>query len=289
MSLLIADAGSTKIHWAEIDGDKLIGEFFTTGVNPMVMPAAQVAGIFNRELAGRIGAQVAKIEYYGAGCKGDACRVVEQALAPHAGEAAIEVESDMLGACRCLLGRGGSGVVCILGTGANSCLYGNGGIVANVSPGGFILGDEGSGAWIGKRLLSDYLKGLLDADLARELEREYGINPQEIIRRVYRPAPGDDAPNRFLASFARFVGKHIGRESMRSIVECGFREFFSRNVASYFRDEAGRDACEVHFVGSVAKAFEPILREVAGASGYRVGMVARNPIAALTGRTAASE
>jgi len=285
---LIADGGSTKIHWAEIADDGCVAkEFFTTGVNPLVMPGQRIAELFAKELPGKIDPATQLIEFYGAGCKGDeACGVIDRALRPVSGGAKVVVASDMLGACRCVM-RGEMGVMCILGTGANSCLYDGRDIVANVSPGGYILGDEGSGAWIGRRLASDFMKGLLPDRITEAFQRQFGLDASEIIRRVYRPGAGEDAPNRFLASLAPFVGAHMVEPAMRDIVKTGFTEFFERNVAAYFADGMARRDVGVNFVGSVAKAFEPLLREVAEALGYRVDVVAASPIEVLTGRDAA--
>lgn len=286
-SHVIADAGSTNIQWAEIQQGKVVREFVTRGVNPVVMSPQEIARVFREDLTGKLVPWIERIEYYGAGCKGEkACGAVRDAIAALYPDISVTVESDMLGACRCLLGRDGTGVVCILGTGSNSCLYEKGKIVENVSPGGYILGDEGSGAWIGRRLASDYLKGMLPAWLEDAFRRQTCLDAQEIIRRVYRPVPGEDAPNRFLASLAPFVSAHIDEPAMLEIAETGFREFFRRNVVRYFRD--GKKL-KVNFTGSVAKAFEPQLRAVAASEGYDTGIVAKSPIAAMTGSETAPE
>lgn len=282
---VIADCGSTKIHWAVVEGDRCYGEFFTTGINPVVMDYEMIAGIFGRELPGKFPADLSVVEFYGAGCKGEAaCGAVTDALRPYVGEAVIEVESDMLGVCRALLGDR-EGVACILGTGANSCLYDGRCIISNVSPGGYILGDEGSGAWLGRRFAGDFIKGLLPAGLAERFMNEYGLDAAEIIRRVYRPQNGETAPNRFLASFAPFVSANIGERCMKELVTEGFRDFFARNVAFYF-DSMGktRNGLTVNFAGSVAHAFEPLLREVGAAWGYEIGMVVKNPMEAMLRR-----
>lgn len=286
--IVIADCGSTKIHWAVVDEGECRGEFFTTGVNPAVMDFSMISDIFAAELPGWFPHDAVLVEFYGAGCKGDAaCGAVERALAPYAGDASVTVESDMLGACRALAGDA-PGVVCILGTGANSCLYSGERIVENVSPGGYILGDEGSGAWLGRRLAGDFIKGLLPSEVAARFQRSHGLDAPEIIRRVYRPGDGEPAPNRFLASLVPFLSANIGEPCLREIVAEGFRQFFLRNVSAYFRD---RDECgglTVNFAGSVAHAFEPILREVAAGLGYSVGVVVKNPMGALINRLIAA-
>jgi len=283
---LIADAGSTKVHWACVgSGGEIVGEFFSAGVNPAVMSAEAVSGTIAEALGALDAGGLSDVTFYGAGCRGDeACGIVRGALKAVLGDGVpVAVESDMLGVCRALLGRS-AGVACILGTGANSCLYDGDRIIANVSPGGYILGDEGSGAWLGKALLSDYIKGLLPASMVKRFEADYGLDAAEIIRRVYRPSAGEMSPNRFLASFAPFISENIGNAAMRDIAERGFREFFRRNVAAYFTEEAQMRfplAREVSFAGSVAVAFGDVLREVAASEGFCIAAVMKNPMEGL--------
>ncbi len=288
-TILIADCGSTKIHWAQVDraqGD--VTEMFTGGVNPAVMDAARIAKVFADELAGKLARRIERVEFYGAGCKGAAATgAVSDALRPLVGDAEISVESDMLGACRALLGDE-PGVACILGTGANSCLYDGERIVANVPPGGYILGDEGSGAWLGRRLAGDVIKGLLPEELISAFHTRFGLDEQELIRRVYRPGANEDAPNRFLASLAPFISEHADTSPLRGIVKEGFTEFFMRNVAGYFKGRLGTEM-PVNFVGSVAVAFEELLRLTATELGYNVGVVMKSPMDALIGRAMAWE
>lgn len=283
-TVLIADGGSTKIHWARVERESgEVKELVTSGVNPAVMDAGRIAELFARELAGKFSPGITRVEFYGAGCRGaDACGAVADALRGVVRDADIEVESDMLGACRALLGDE-PGVACILGTGANSCLYDGGSIVENVSPGGYILGDEGSGAWLGRRLAGDVIKGLLPEELTDAFHFRFGIDAQEIVRRVYRPAPGEDAPNRFLASLAPFLSEHIEAKPLRGIVKEGLTEFFERNVAAYFKGRPSA-AMPVNFVGSVAVAFEELLRQTAMELGYNVGTVMQSPMDALISR-----
>lgn len=282
---IIADCGSTKIHWSVIEGEQWTKEFFTVGINPVVMGSDVIGRIFANELPGKIPPDVRTIEFYGAGCKGEeACRVVKNALSYYFPDAEIVVESDMLGACRALLGET-RGVACILGTGANSCLYDGCRIVANVPPGGYILGDEGSGAWLGCRFAGDYIKGLLPKNLSVAFEKEYGLDAAGIIKRVYRPENGEASPNRFLASFAPFMSKHIGEGCVKRIVEDGFGSFFQRNVSAYFADKGEYGSMSVNFTGSIAYAFKPLLRSVAESLGYRVGLIEKTPMKSLVTRS----
>ncbi len=279
--MLIADCGSTKIHWAIVAGNSTTGEFFTSGVNPVVMPREKIAAIFAEEVAPEVSGCVTEVWFYGAGCKGDApVSAVTDALRGVFPVADIHVDSDMLGACRAV-SAGEEGIVCILGTGANACRFDGERMVANVSPGGYILGDEGSGAWLGKRLAGDYIKGLLPETAAEAFETRFGLDAAGIIGKVYRPGSHDLPPNRFLASLAPFLSANIGEDWARGIVEEGFTQFFKRNVVPLVPAGERRDGMRVHFIGSVAVAFAPLLRQVAAECGFRVGTVTGSPMEGL--------
>lgn len=281
---VVADGGSTKIHWLVTDSEGTVAEeFFCRGVNPFVAGEEEINLIFDREVRCRLaGFKVDSVEFYGAGCRGDGCETMRRSIrAVVGGMADVVVDSDMLGACKALLGDR-PGVACILGTGSNSCYYDGKGIAWKVPSLGYILGDEGSGAWMGKRLAADVIQGMLPKDLCEDFFEVFGIDGDEIVRRVYGREAGEDSPNRFLAGFAPFVSAHIDRPEMRSIVEDGFRSFFRRNVAQYSEAKCGR--MSVNFVGSIASVFENVLREVAVSEGYEVGKIMRSPLEGLIGR-----
>ena len=283
---LIADAGGTKVHWAVADSDgRMVEEFFSGGVNPAVMSVDRVRRTIVEALCGRTLPLLEGVLFYGAGCKGEEpCASVRAALcgALDVGAGAVRVESDMLGVCHALLGNQ-PGVACILGTGANSCVYNGRSITGNVAPGGFILGDEGSGAWLGRNFASDLLKGLLPAEVAERFYKERSLTPAEIIRHVYRPESDELPPNRFLASFAPFMKRNLSEPSVRNIVERGFNEFFERNVCRYFGGGGSGEVMQrtVHFVGSVAVEFAGELRNAASRHGFEVGNVLRSPMEGL--------
>lgn len=249
--ILVADCGSTKCAWALLRADGSEERFVTTGVNPAVMDSEVVESLLREGRAGR-GGDVGKVFFYGAGCAGEGARRMEEVLAKLFPAAETEVSSDLSGAARALFGDG-EGIACILGTGSNSGYYDGRKIVRNVRPMGFILGDEGSGASIGRIVLNQYYKGWLDEATRRDFEREFQtLTYDEVIRRVYRE-PG---ANRFLASFAPFAAAHMGDPRLAERVGEGFAAFFCESLAAY---PAG---LPVGFVGSLAKAFEPLLRKL---------------------------
>ena len=179
----------------------------------------------------------------------------------------------MVGAARALLQRS-RGVACILGTGSNSCLYDGQSIADNVPAGGYVLGDEGSGAYLGKRLVSEYIKRRMPHEVAALFERECRASVSDIIENVYR-CP---FPNRYLANYAKFIAAHAGSEPwLYTLVLDSFTEFLRRNVCAY----PGWEAMPVGFVGSVAWHFRDILRDAAAGCGVTVGDVMQNPIEGL--------
>lgn len=215
------------------------------------------------------------VYYYGAGCiGGEADRRIAAAITSLTGVAAVAVFSDMLGAARALLGRR-SGVACILGTGCNSCLYEGGDIVRNVRPLGYILGDEGSGADIGKHLVADALKGLLPRELEREFYAFADAGYSEIVRRIY----SEPRANAYLASFVPFVARHIQRAEMRNLVAGRLEAFLRRNVMLY--GPAALDGTVVGFTGGVAAQFEAQLRQACREVGLADVVVEADPLPGL--------
>ncbi|MBR1732827.1 MAG: ATPase [Alloprevotella sp.] len=271
---MIADSGSTKTDWLLLTDAGEAASCATTGFNPFMMSEAEILNLLRTGLLPQLPQPPASIHFYGAGCRDEAAQTVRRALqaAFALPAAACHVASDLLGAARALCGAE-PGIACILGTGSNSCLYDGTAILGNVSPLGYVLGDEGSGAVLGRRLLGDFFKGQLPADVAVRFVEEYpDLTVSEAIRRVYR----EPFPNRFLASFAPFLGRHREYPALRQLVRSEFLRFFQRNVAQYARPDL-----PVHFTGSIAFFLQAELRVVASESGYRVGRIFRSPMEGL--------
>lgn len=275
--ILIADSGSTKTDWCLLAGGKT-ATLRTVGINPFMLSADEIAGLLRAELMPWLsslrGYAPRSVCFYGAGCRDEGIGVIRTALSEVLGIGAehCEAHSDMLGAARAVCGNE-PGVACILGTGSNSCLYDGHAICHNVSPLGYILGDEGSGAVLGKRLLGDLLKGQLSEDICAAFRREYPeATPAKIIRSVYC----EPAANRYLASFAPFLGKHKDNVEIQEFIFDEFERFFKRNVAQYRRPEL-----PVNFVGSVAFFLRVELQSVAASLGYRIGRILRTPLEGL--------
>lgn len=268
MAKLIVDSGSTKTDWW------FQGNIYKTpGINPYQQTLEDVCniviqcGLFTEGISDA----VTEIHFYGAGCTPEKSPIVEAALHIHFHNASdINVHSDMLGAARALCGHD-RGIVAIMGTGSNSCLYDGKEIVQNVSPLGYILGDEGSGAVIGKHLLADVLKHQMSPEVCDLFHKETGLTTAEIINRVYRTP----LPNRFLASLSPFCAKHRELPEIHSLLLSCFKSFFERNITQY-------EGCNmVGLVGSIACVYEDEIREAATSYGYEIGMILKNPIGGL--------
>lgn len=277
---IIADSGSTKTDWMVSGEESFVVK--TQGLNPVLMSSEQMVSILRSELLPQIadGLQVDKelrFFFYGAGVRLEMENKVSEALKTSLKDVAEKVEvsaaSDLLGAARALCGRR-EGIACILGTGANSCLYDGQIIVQNTPALGFILGDEGGGAALGKAFLNGIFKGSLPVWLRDEYLRESGLTLPDIIRKVYR----EPMPNRFLASLSLFIGQHVDNKDVREMLIENFRLFFRRNIRPY-----GRPDLPVSFVGSVAAHYQELLCEAALDEGFRMGEVMKSPLNALVG------
>lgn len=273
---LIADSGSTKTDWCVTSGKSVILNVKTHGINPFHQPEQAILDILRDELLPQLepvgAAAITETHFYGSGCNEANAPVVRRVLEKVFGTSVkIFVYSDLLAAARAVCGKS-EGVACIMGTGVNSCLYDGNAIVANTPPLGYILGDEGSGAVLGKLFLNALYKGFLPQEMTGEFETWISMSYQDIITRIYR----EPMANRFLASIAPFIHSHLDVPAVRSIVIDNFRGFFRRNVAQY--DAA---AMPVGAVGSIAWFFQDELREAARAEGFTVSKILRSPMEGL--------
>lgn len=270
-SILIADSGSTKTDWLLTDGTRQLGRYHTRGINPFMLTADEIENVIRQELPDSLlHAGIGCIRFYGAGCRGEQCDSVKRALTNVFGELdEITVDSDLVGAAQALFPNRGKGIACILGTGSNSGLFENGRITENVSPLGFILGDEGSGAVLGRKLLGNVLKKQFPEAICRAFHEKYALSSDEIIRRVYK----EPFPNRFMASFVPFLSEFRNEPSVHELITEEFTHFFRRNIDAY-----NRRGYAVSFVGSIAFHFQKELNEAAEQTGYRIGHIVKSPL-----------
>lgn len=304
MTTLIADCGSTKIEWALLhDGETNPITFKTTGFNAAVTPPEEINRILQYEMPREVDAKkVERIYFYGAGCIGGETdsnlKRLMSAIFPNSD---IQIASDLLGAARALFGDG-RGIACILGTGSNAGWYDGKKITFNPPPMGYILGDEGSGAVLGRTLINRIFKypNVMPEDIIADFYQTYGLSKADIIEKVYRKP----SPNRFLASLCPFIKKHIGCETVARIVSEGFQSFIDANgitssfdakeVLSFFDADdvsssqtGGRPAerdkqVPVGFIGSIAYHFSDILADVCRNNDINCTAIFQSPLASLT-------
>ena len=273
--ILIADCGSTKIDWCVVENGEVKKQVFTSGINALLMTEEQIRESLALELAQEVAEfEIESVYYYGAGCLfDDICANVRRAIAANVPTAkTIEVHSDLVAAARALCGDR-EGIACILGTGSNSCFWDGEKIADNVSPLGYILGDEGSGAVLGKLLVGDVLKKQLPEELCEKFLKEYELDRQKIIESVYkRPAA-----NRFLASLSPFLSKNIEEPAIHRLVLNAFKSFFVRNIENYKDYKNYAVSC----VGSVAFYYREVLEEAAKAVDIKIGTIIKSPMEGL--------
>jgi len=268
--ILIAESGSTKTDWVFLDETGKTDKHQSPGINPFYQDCDSIYQNihFLKDIH-----SVDEIYFYGAGCANEEKnRVVEQALLKVFPHAKCEINSDLLAAARSLCKKE-KGIACILGTGSNSCLYNGESIEHNVSPLGFILGDEGSGAVLGKKLMADLLKKQAPEEICKLFFDEYQLEAADIIHRVYR----EEFPNRFLAQFTKFLSKHIDQKYIYQLVTDSFIEFFQRNIKQY----SNCKETPIHFTGSIAFYFQKQLEEAAIKTNLQLGKILQSPLEGL--------
>lgn len=282
-SMIIADSGSTKTDWIYIANDGTKTELHTSGINPARDTRDIIYNVIYHELMTQMDyipsqspqrnipsdkKKQGHIFFYGAGCIDPFSQTVKNVLEELFPGCLVEVESDLLGAARALC-QHEPGIACILGTGSNSCLYDGKDIVMHTPPLGYILGDEGSGAMLGKTLLNGLFKGLLPEELKHAFCSKYDLTLPAIIERVYRLP----AANTFLASLVPFIAEQRKHPAIHEMLVKAFQLFFVRNIVVYNHKDI-----PIHCVGGIAFQFEEELREAALTEGMQIGHILRHPI-----------
>lgn len=268
--ILIADSGSTKTDWRVIDADQEYEQINTTGINPQYLDTEKIYSIFETELLPQLKEKnISEIYYYGAGCSSpERNKRVEDALTRAFPNIPNHVDHDLLAAARALCGHK-PGIACILGTGSNSCLYDGKNIIDNVTSLGFLMGDEGSGAYLGKLLIKAYMYRELPEELATSLKNRYNLTKDGVLDAVY----GSDIPSQYLATFAKFMHEKRKNPVIKEMIYENFEEFFERHVSKY----EGFGELPVNFVGSIAFHFADTLKLVAKKYGCHIGVIISSP------------
>lgn len=268
--ILVADSGSTKTDWMGYNPGEPI-RFHTQGINPYFLTAQEIFKIFAKKKdLGFNPEDVKEIYFFGAGCSSpDKHEVISNGLSMFFTNAFISVEHDLLGSAYATCGTT-EGLTCILGTGSNISYY-DGTQVHNGRHGlGYVLGDEGSGTYFGKRLVTSYLYGKMPPELAVLFGAEYNITKENVIKNVYQ----NPFPNTYLASLSRFMINHMEHPFISGLIYQVFQDFVDTNIVDY----PNYMEVECHFVGSIAFYYQDILRKVCAANGIRVGKILQKPI-----------
>ena len=268
--ILIADSGSSKTAWKLVDNSEIVSSFETIGFNPYIISSKEVLEVLNSSELLAIKYKVEEVHLYAAGCaRVDNQEILKEPLSQFFSNATINVNHDLLAAARATCGKE-KGMVAILGTGSNSCMYDGQDIVENITSLGYILGDYGGGVDIGKTFLSKLLGGDLSKKTEVEFKKEYNLSVADILDAVYKKP----LPNRYLAGFNKFVYQNIQKEELKSIVRGCFNKFFETNICKYVNHKA----TPLHFVGSIAFLYQDILKEVSNKYDVEVGVIIKDPI-----------
>ncbi|MCT4601576.1 MAG: ATPase [Marinifilum sp.] len=268
--ILIAESGSTKTDWVHINNKGIETRVQSSGINPFFQDSESIYSSIKLLQKFK---NVELIYFYGAGCANEEKnQIVKTALLKIFPDAKCEINSDLLAAARSLC-KNQKGIACILGTGSNSCYYNGENIEYNVSPLGFILGDEGSGAVLGKKLIADILKNQAPKDMIEAFIEKYNLQAAEIVQKVYR----EEFPNRFLAQFTMFLFDYLENKYVDELIVNSFSEFIVRNIKQY----PNNNNLPVHFTGSIAYHFKEQLEKAAVKSEIQLGKILKSPLEGL--------
>lgn len=269
--ILVADSGSSKTDWIlSLPENKKI-TFRTAGINPFFWPEKEIVKLLNTvPEVQTYHKQVTEIYFFGAGCSSpDRREIISNALSSVFPLAFVNADSDLLGSAYATCGSS-SGLTCILGTGSNISFYNGHEIIDGKHGLGYILGDEGSGTFFGKKLISGFLYGLMPEDLHRAFEESYQLTKEDVIQNLYQKP----SPNFYLAAFSKFMSNNYEHPYIKELLYQGFQEFVKTNIQSY--PDFSKHTC--HFVGSLAFHFQEELRKVCQDNDVIVGKILKHPI-----------
>ncbi len=272
--ILIADSGSTKTSWVLIDGKKVIQTIDTIGYNPYYFKDNELLLTIKAELLPIIKEyKVNRIFFYGSGCSSkENCSIVSNSLSQLFPNSIIEVQHDLYGAALALLNNN-EGIACILGTGSNSCYWDGKNIISNVPSVGYLLGDEGSGNYIGMKILKGILEEKAPADIIRKFYTYYNTTFEDVLNRIYN----EGEPTRFISEVGKFAGANINYSWIFSAIKQSFIDFIENQLMMYNNYQS----LPVSFTGSIAYHFKNILLEACKETGIKVGIILKNPIDGL--------
>ena len=272
--ILIADSGATKTSWLLADKGKVVQNIITSGYNPYYYKNTGLIDTIKSELLSQLSTnEVEKIFFYGSGCSSEInCSMVKSSLLQLFPNSLVEVNHDLYGAAVALLNND-KGIACILGTGSNSCSWDGRRIIQNIPSVGYLLGDEGSGTYIGMKILKGILENKAPTEIVKNFYISYNITFEGVLNRIYNEAK----PNQFISEVSIFANKNINNNWVRSMVKQSFVDFIDNQIKHYnnYQD------LKVSFTGSVAHHFKQILLEACHENNIRMGIILKNPIEGL--------
>ena len=268
---IVCDSGSTKADWIVYNDKSEIFTSSTRGINPVFHGKEFIHKELKKELVKEVACnEIEKIYFYGAGCWDSRLKsVISKALSEIFPNTEIDVHHDLLGAARAACGKE-PGIACILGTGSNSCLYDGKEVIDNVKNLGYLVGDEGSGSYLGKELLRCYFYRELPRDLIESFQELIPGGKSEALEKIYQ----QENPNVYLASFAKFLSDHKKHFFVQELVYDAFVEFLNRHVCKY----NGHLELPVSFIGSIAYHFSDILKIALERKNMTLGKIVKKPI-----------
>jgi N-acetylglucosamine kinase-like BadF-type ATPase len=272
--ILIADSGSTKTSWILTDGEKIIKNITTVGYNPYYYKGDSLLDIMKVELLPLIdGDSIEKVFFYGSGCSSDInCTMVKSGLWQLFPNALVEVNHDLFGAAVALLKKS-EGIACILGTGSNSCYWDGKKIIQNVPSVGYLLGDEGSGTYIGMKLLKGILEDRAPSDIIKMFYNKYNISFEGVLNEIYNKPK----PNVFISAISIFAQENIDNYWVRNVIKQSFIDFIENQIMQY----SNFQNLQVSFLGSIAYYFRDILIETCNENDINVDIIIKDPIESL--------
>ena len=276
MNILLADSGSTKTEWCLLKSgeDKPFLRFYTDGLNPYYHTTESIRDVLRYAVIPNLAKhEIDELYFYGAGCSLDEKkRIISAAISEVFQDSTFDIQDDLLGAARALCGNE-PGIACILGTGSNSCLYDGTQVVDNIPSLGFILGDEGSGGYIGKQLIHAYFYRDMPAELKLDMEKTYTMDRRFILDGIYHKPQS----NRFVASFTNFTSVHKSHPFIQNLVKNAFAVFLNSNILKY----ENYKEIPIGFIGSVAFNHQDIMMNLLESYGLRVSRFIKNPMETL--------
>jgi glucosamine kinase len=273
MNILIAESGSTKTDWRLINQDKEGAPIRTQGINPYYLSKEQMVAILSDELLPQLGLPVTHIYFYGAGCSdNDRKNIVADALNAVLPGTTILVNNDLLAASRSVLGTN-AGIICILGTGSNACHFDGQNISQTLPNLGFWLGDEGSGSYMGKQLIRDFFHLEMPSEIYGAFKDRYGLSRNYVLERMYT----QPFPNRYAASFVKFLQDHLTNPYSHNLVYQAFTEFIRLYVLKF----ENVNTLPINFCGSIAYHFSETLRMAAKDKGLHISKIIKSPVDGL--------